>query len=73
MEITKVVKPFIRRGANTFGDIVYMRTPQYALVTGLLSDFNPFSYFSHSMSLKLTAFLTFHELPLTIIKVNSNY
>ncbi len=45
MEITKVVKPFIRRGANTFGDIVYMRTPQYALVTGLLSDFNPFSYF----------------------------
>ncbi len=24
MEITKVVKPFIRRGANTFGNIVYM-------------------------------------------------
>ncbi len=23
MEITKVVKPFIRRGANTFGNIVY--------------------------------------------------
>ncbi len=24
MEITKVVKPFIRRGANTFGNIVYV-------------------------------------------------
>ncbi len=24
MEITKVVKPFIRRGANTFGHIVYL-------------------------------------------------
>ncbi len=24
MEITKVVKPFIRRGANTFGNIVYI-------------------------------------------------
>ncbi len=24
MEITKVVKPFIRRGANTFGNIVYL-------------------------------------------------
>ncbi len=24
MEITKAVKPFIRRGANTFGNIVYM-------------------------------------------------
>ncbi len=23
MEITKVLKPFIRRGANTFGNIVY--------------------------------------------------
>ncbi len=23
MEITKVVKPFIRRGANTFGNIEY--------------------------------------------------
>ncbi len=73
MEITKVVKPFIRRGANTFGTVAYVRMPQYALVTGLLSDFNPFSYFSHSMSLKFTAFLTFHELPLTITKVNSNY
>ncbi len=26
MEITKVAKPFIRRGANTFGNIVYMNT-----------------------------------------------
>ncbi len=26
MEITKVVKPFIRRGANTFGFIVYLNT-----------------------------------------------
>ncbi len=26
MEITKVVKPFIRRGANTFGNIVYIIT-----------------------------------------------
>ncbi len=25
MEITKVVKPFIRRGANTFGNIVYIK------------------------------------------------
>ncbi len=25
MEITKVVKPFIRRGANTFGNIVYIQ------------------------------------------------
>ncbi len=25
MEITKVLKPFIRRGANTFGNIVYMK------------------------------------------------
>ncbi len=24
MEMTKVVKPFIRRGANTFGNIVYL-------------------------------------------------
>ncbi len=24
MEITKVVKPFIRRGANTFSNIVYI-------------------------------------------------
>ncbi len=24
MEITKVVKPVIRRGANTFGNIVYV-------------------------------------------------
>ncbi len=24
MEITKALKPFIRRGANTFGNIVYM-------------------------------------------------
>ncbi len=24
MEITKVVKTFIRRGANTFGNIVYL-------------------------------------------------
>ncbi len=24
MEITKVVKPFIRRGANTFGNVVYV-------------------------------------------------
>ncbi len=24
MEINKVVKPFIRRGANTFGNIVYI-------------------------------------------------
>ncbi len=24
MDITKVVKPFIRRGANTFGNIVYV-------------------------------------------------
>ncbi len=24
MEITKVLKPCIRRGANTFGDIVYV-------------------------------------------------
>ncbi len=24
MEITKAVKPFIRRGANTFGNIVYV-------------------------------------------------
>ncbi len=24
MEMTKSVKPFIRRGANTFGDIVYV-------------------------------------------------
>ncbi len=28
---------------------------------------------SHSMSLKFTAFLTFHELPFAITKVNSNY
>ncbi len=28
MEITKVVKPFIRRGANTFGNIVYVFYPQ---------------------------------------------
>ncbi len=32
MEITKVVKPFIRRGANTFGNIVY-----FALKTSELS------------------------------------
>ncbi len=25
MEITKVLKPFIRRGANTFGNIAYER------------------------------------------------
>ncbi len=25
MEITKALKPFIRRGANTFGNIVYMK------------------------------------------------
>ncbi len=24
MDITKVLKPFIRRGANTFGNIVYL-------------------------------------------------
>ncbi len=24
MEITKLLKPFIRRGANTFGNIVYI-------------------------------------------------
>ncbi len=47
-----------------------MRTPQYVLVTGLLLDFNHFSYFSHSMSLKFTAFITFYEFPLTITKVN---
>ncbi len=28
MEITKVVKPFIRRGANTFGNIAYVFYPQ---------------------------------------------
>jgi len=28
MEITKVVKPFIRRGANTFGNMVYLKTIQ---------------------------------------------
>ncbi len=26
MEITKVVKPFIRRGANTLGNIVYLES-----------------------------------------------
>ncbi len=26
MEITKVVKPFIRRGANTFGNVLYLVT-----------------------------------------------
>ncbi len=26
MEITKVIKSFIRRGANTFGNIVYQST-----------------------------------------------
>ncbi len=73
MEITKVVKPFIRRGCQVLLAIVYMRTPQYALVTGLLSDLILSVIFSHSMSLKFTAFLTFLELPLTITKVNSNY
>ncbi len=29
MEITKVVKPFIRRGANTFGKIVYLGNNVY--------------------------------------------
>ncbi len=32
MDITKVVKPFIRRGANTFGNIVYYSTIYYIIV-----------------------------------------
>ncbi len=28
MEITKVVKPFITRGANTFGNIVYLQNKE---------------------------------------------
>ncbi len=35
MEITKVVKPFIRRGANTFANIVYAFLQGCKLVTGL--------------------------------------
>ncbi len=31
MEITKVIKPFIRRGANTFGNIVYLATGKMQL------------------------------------------
>ncbi len=32
MEITKVVKPHIRRGANTFGNVVYiMQTKTFIL------------------------------------------
>ncbi len=34
MEITKAVKPFIRRGANTFGNIVYM----YVYILGVGID-----------------------------------
>ncbi len=31
MEITKVIKPCIRRGANTFGNIVYLATGKMQL------------------------------------------
>ncbi len=32
MEMTKVVKPFIRRGANTFGNTVYMNVSKCELL-----------------------------------------
>ncbi len=38
MEITKVLKPFIRRGANTFGNIVYM----YQICSTYIQEWNIF-------------------------------
>ncbi len=38
MEITKAVKPFIRRGANTFGNIVF---DQSCLIRALFSKPEP--------------------------------
>ncbi len=54
MEITKVVKTFIRRGANTFGNIVYFTMPHGILflflnkkpVSSLSCIFVPFSEFN---------------------------
>ncbi len=41
MEITKVVKPFIRRGwLNTFGNIVYVYVYVYVTVLQLINVIN---------------------------------
>ncbi len=55
MEITKVVKPFIRRGANTFGNIVYHRG--HAQITtlalkGPLYEANPFLNYTFELCYK---------------------
>ncbi len=38
MEITKAVKPFIRRGANTFGNIVYSDPSSNSLSATMVFD-----------------------------------
>ncbi len=43
MEITKVVKPFIRRGANTFGNIVYVLGTIKAIINIYIYFFKMFS------------------------------
>ncbi len=69
MDITKVVKPFIRRGANTFGNIVYiyvyinviwMKKIPYPL-TNMSLDFSPVKMSSSSR----TTSSVFHTITLS--------
>ncbi len=61
MEITKVVKPFIRRGRpNTFGNIVYM-----------YSTFSKIYYFKADLLLFFS--FTIKKFPTLIISNYTNY
>ncbi len=63
MEITKVVKPFSRRGANTFGNIVYTDRIQHLqrwiyedmhVLSGVMSSVREISFKSNALQYCIT-------------------